>query len=333
MKLFIKEHLLLVGVQILQFLVVLSIYWLDGYRNIKPAFYSVFLGLFFLSCYLFYQYYSHRKFYKRLSNPLESLDESISKTEKTAISEALDLLLRDQYKYYQNQIKTLENTQEKHLKFMNQWVHQMKTPLSVIELTAQNLDEPDSSDIREETEGIKTGLNTILYMARLQTFEQDFYVQPVVLSEIINEVNKENKRFYIRNKVYPKLQEERSKITVETDEKWIFFILSQLIHNGVKYSTGKSNSIIISIYEKDGEAVLEVTDFGVGIPDSDKRRVFNAFYTGENGRKFRESTGMGLYLAKEVVDHLGHRIEFDSEVGKGTSFRIIFSSTQNLTRM
>src|SRR5699024_6336335 len=110
-------------------------------------------------------------------------------------------------------IESLEEEQEKHQKFMNQWVHQMKTPLSIIELAAQNLDEPDSSDIREETERMKTGLNTILYMARLQTIEQDFTIQPVVLSKIVNEVNRENKRFYIRNRVYPKFQEEKEEIT------------------------------------------------------------------------------------------------------------------------
>src|SRR5699024_3687868 len=115
------------------------------------------------SCYLFYYYYSHRKFYRRLSTPLKSLDESFTKTEQTPISQALDQLLKDQYKYYQEKIESLEEEQEKHQKFMNQWVHQMKTPLSIIELAAQNLDEPDSSDIREETERMKTGLNTILY--------------------------------------------------------------------------------------------------------------------------------------------------------------------------
>lgn len=331
MKLFIKEHASLIVVQALQFLVILSIYWLDGYRHIRPALYGVFLGLFFLGCYLLYQYYSHRKFYERLSKPLVSFDDSFIKTEQTPISAALDQLLRNQYKYYQEQIQTLEYRQEKHLKFMNQWVHQMKTPLSVIELIAQNLDEPDSSDIREETEQMKVGLNTVLYMARLQTIEQDFTIQPVVLSKIVHEVNRENKRFYIRNKIYPKLQEEKEGIIVETDEKWLFFILSQLINNAVKYSIGKSNHILISIYEKDKEAILEVTDFGVGIPDSDKKRVFNAFYTGENGRKFRESTGMGLYLIKEVAEYLGHGIALDSQVGEGTTFRIIFSTTQNLT--
>lgn len=332
MKLFFREHLLLIFVQLIQFTVIFSIYWLDGYQQLKPAFYGIFLGFFILCCYLFYQYYSRRQYYGRLSQPLESLDESFQKPEQTPVSEALESLLREQYKHYQIQIKKLEYTQEEHLKFMDQWVHQMKTPLSVIELSAQNLDEPDSSNIREETDRMKIGLNTVLYMARLRSIEQDFHIKPVVLSKIIHEVNGENKRFYIRNKVYPKLQIEK-ELTVESDEKWLYFMLTQLINNAVKYSAGKGNHILLSLYEREKEAVLEVKDYGVGIPHTDLKRVFAPFFTGENGRKFRESTGMGLYLTKEVAEHLGHRIELDSTVGEETTFRIIFSETQNLTAL
>ena len=74
-------------------------------------------------------------------------------------------------------------------------------------------------------------------------------------------------------------------------------------------------------------------DFGVGIPVVDVKRIFNKFYTGENGRKYRESTGMGLYLVKEVAERLEHRLELESKVGVGTTVRIIFSNTQNLTSM
>ncbi|KKB35533.1 sensor histidine kinase [Bacillus thermotolerans] len=333
MKLFLREHMLLIIMQVLQLAVILSIYWLDGYHSMRLAFYAFFLGLFFLGCYLAYQYYSRRRFYNRLSNPLASLDESFQRTEQAPVSEALDRLLIEQYRLYQKQIHTLTYQQEQHLTFMDQWVHQMKTPLSVIELTAQSLDEPDSSNIREETERMKTGLHTILYMARLRSIEQDFHIKPVALSKIIHDVNGENKRFYIRNQVYPQLREEREGITVESDEKWLFFMLSQLIHNAVKYSKGKSGHIVLSVYEQDGEAVLGITDFGVGIPVSDQKRIFDAFYTGENGRVFRESTGMGLYLTKEAAEHLGHRIEVESAVGEGTTFRIIFSAAQNLTSM
>ncbi|KKI90865.1 membrane protein [Bacillus sp. SA1-12] len=333
MRLFLKEHVLLIAVHVIHFFVILGIYWLDGYRHLLPALYAIFLGLVFLTGYLVYRYLSRRQFYMRLTNSLDSLDDSFQTTEPSPISVALDQLLKDQYKLYQTKIKALESKQEEHLKFMDQWVHQMKTPLSVIELIAQNLDEPDSSSIREETDRMKTGLNTILYMARLRTIEQDFHIKPVKLSKMVNEVNGENKRFYIRNKVYPHLLQQKTDITVETDEKWMFFILSQLINNAVKYSKGKSNKIDISIYEKAGEVVLEVKDYGVGIPEADKRRVFAPFYTGDNGRKFRESTGMGLYLTKEACEHLRHRIELESKVGEGSTFRIIFGTTQNLTTM
>ncbi|GAB2535293.1 sensor histidine kinase [Gracilibacillus alcaliphilus] len=333
MKLFLKDHALLIGLQILQFTAILLIYWLDGYPNLLPALYAIFLGFCLLGGYLVYRYLNQRIFYQRLSRPLESLDASLQKTEQTPISEAMDQLLRTQYKHYQEQIKRIEQERENHLKLMDQWVHQMKTPLSVIELTAQNLDEPVSSSIREETERMKTGLHTILYMARLRTIEQDFHIKPILLSRLVHEVNGEHKRFYIRNQVYPKIEESRKGITVQTDGKWLFFILSQLVLNAVKYSAGKSNRIVISIYEQEREAVLEVTDYGVGIPMTDQKRIFDAFFTGENGRHFRESTGMGLYLAKEAIQHLEHRIEIDSVVGEGSTFRIIFSETQNLTAL
>ncbi|MGN9867219.1 sensor histidine kinase [Bacillus swezeyi] len=335
MKLFFREHYLLIAVQGLQFFTMLLIYWLDGYRQIRPALYAVFLGFFLLGCYLFYHYYTRRKFYERISSRLVSLDDTFLKTNQpqSPLSEALEQLLKSQYRHYRHELKALESGKKEHLTFMDQWVHQMKTPLSVIELTAQNLDEPESSSIREETERIKTGLNTILYMARLRTIEQDFRVKPVVLADIVHEVNQENKRFYIRSQVYPKFEEQQKGIIVETDEKWLFFMLSQLINNAVKYSAGKSNTIMISLYEKEGEAVLEVQDFGAGIPDIDQKRIFDPFFTGENGRRFRESTGMGLYLTKAAADHLGHRVELDSEEGKGTTVRLIFSATQNLTSM
>ncbi|MFS0671601.1 sensor histidine kinase [Ornithinibacillus sp. 179-J 7C1 HS] len=333
MKLFFKEHFLLVVVQCIQLLVILSLFWLDGYQNLKLFFYAAFLVFFLLTCYLIIHYRYRHKLYARLTTPLESLDNSFQKLDESPISVALHQLLSQQYKLFLSQLEVMEKQQTEHRRYMDRWVHQMKTPLSVIELTAQNIDEPESSSIREETERIKTGLNTVLYMARLKTIEQDFHIKPVVLSNLIDEVNGENKRFYIRNQVYPKLNLEKEGITVETDEKWLFFILTQLLHNAVKYSAEKSNQIIISIYERGKEAILEVKDFGIGIPEADRKRIYDPFFTGENGRKYRESTGMGLYLTKETLDHLGHQLEVESKVGEGTSFRIIFSETQNLTTM
>ena len=331
MKLFIKEHLLLIMVQCLQFSIILLIIWLDGYDDWKILLYAFFIGLFFLSGYLIYQYMTHRNFYKRLEKEFLSLDESLEKTGSTAVSEAFDELIRSQYRMYIKKIKEIESTKEQHLEFIDRWVHQMKTPLSVIELTAQNLDEPDSSSIREETERISNGLHTVLSMARLRTIKDDFHIKPVYLEKLIHEVNQENKRFFIRNKVYPKLEKGDGEWIVESDEKWLFFVITQLIHNGVKYSTGKTNKISLSLYEREEAIVLEIKDYGIGIPVVDQKRIFQPFFTGENGRKYRESTGMGLYLVKETLDYLGHSIEMKSVVEEGTTFRIIFETNTNLT--
>ncbi|PAD19665.1 sensor histidine kinase [Terribacillus saccharophilus] len=333
MKLFLREHVLLIMVQLFQCVMVPILFWLDGYRDVGVSVYAFFLSLLLITAFLCYRYFSRRNFYKRLQHSLTSLDQSLETTERAPISGALDDLLAAQFRLYQEELLKGEDRQDEHLLFMDRWVHQMKTPLSVIELTAQTLDEPESSSIREETDRMREGLNTVLYLARLRTITEDFHIKPVVLSKLIHEVNQENKRFYIRNEVFPVLKEEKAGAIVETDEKWLFFLLAQLVHNAVKYSAGKSNQLVLSLYERSGELVLEVKDFGVGVPVVDRKRIFNKFYTGENGRKYRESTGMGLYLVKEVADKLEHGLEMDSTVGEGTTFRIIFSKTQNLTSM
>lgn len=332
-KLFLQEKQSLIMMNILQITVILLLFWLDGYKSKQMIFYVLFLSIFILTCYLVVNYITRRNFYARLQCAQTTLDESIQKYDNVPISEALERLLKLQYQLYMEKIGTIEAKKEEHFMFMDRWVHQMKTPLSVIELTAQDLDEPESSNIREETEQMKTGLNTVLYMARLRTIEKDFRIQPVLLEKVIRDVNVDLKRFYIRNEVYPKLEIQRANITVESDEKWLFFMLSQLIYNAVKYSKGHSKQINISLFEQQEAAIIEIEDFGIGIPPNDMRRIFDAFYTGQNGRLYRESTGMGLFLVKEVTQYLQHNVEVESEVGKGSRFRIIFSPTQNLTKM
>ncbi|MFP7495473.1 sensor histidine kinase [Terribacillus saccharophilus] len=333
MKLFLREHVLLIAVQVFQCVMVSVLFWLDGYRNIGVSLYALFLSLLLVAAFLCYRYISRRKFYQRLQQSFTALDQSLESTERAPVSAALDNLLTAQYRLYKEELLKGEDRQTEHLLFMDRWVHQMKTPLSVIELTAQTLDEPESSSLREETDRMRDGLNTVLYLARLRTIAEDFQIKPIVLSKLIHEVNQENKRFYIRNEVFPVLKEEKAGAMVETDEKWLFFLLGQLVHNAVKYSAGKSNQLVLAVYERSGELVLEVKDFGVGIPAEDRKRIFNKFYTGENGRKYRESTGMGLYLVKEVAEKLEHGLEMESTVGEGATFRIIFTKTQNLTSM
>lgn len=323
-KLFLREHVLLIVLQFIQSMMIIGVFWLAGYRDIELAVYSLFLMCFFLICYLVYQYITRKKYYHRLEHPIKTFDESNQSLGEAPVAMALQEVLMSQYKIYAHDREHLKKEQADHHAFLDRWIHQMKTPVSVIELVSQDIDEPEASDVREETDRLKEGLNTVLYMARLRSIQADFHIEKVTLRSLIQEVNNEQKRLFIRNKIYPDIKEGKENMLVETDEKWLYFMLTQIIQNAVKYSQGHADKVVINLYERSGSAVCEVIDSGVGIPDSDKNRLFDLFFTGENGRKFRESTGVGLYLVKIVADYLGHTLEVESDEEKGTIFRIVF---------
>ncbi|MBW3496738.1 sensor histidine kinase [Bacillus sp. FDAARGOS_1420] len=323
MKLFLREHIPLIITINLQLITTLMVYWLDGYHYILTALYSVFLGGCFLIGYLIYRYYSHYRYYNALSHPNQKFQESLRKIEYTPISIFLKNLLEAQYSQYQKQLKIWEYKQKDHLIFMNQWVHQMKTPVSVVELIIQEEHGEAFESIAEEIDRMKYGLDMVLHMARLEELEQDFCVERIALKTLVQELIHENKRLFIRNYVYPKIKIVQ-EYTVESDRKWLRFIVNQILSNAIKYSAGSRTNITIAVFEKDKSVVLEIQDYGVGIPKEDLPRVFRPFYTGENGRKFKESTGMGLYLVKNIITRLSHKIEIESEFDKGTKVRIVF---------
>ncbi|AWB43530.1 sensor histidine kinase [Paenibacillus sp. CAA11] len=331
MKLFLREHLALTLWTLAELLVVVLVFWYDGYDHWLTALYAVLLGLFFYAGYLTFRYTTHRIFYYRLSRRMESMKEFVPSPENAPLSRALDDLMDAQYGHYHALLQSYELKQKEHLTFMNQWVHQMKTPLSVIEMTAHDEDEDDPRfrSITEEADQIRRGLEMVLYAARLDAFEQDFSVEPVLLRDVAGEAVHELKRFFIRNHVYPEILIEPD-LSVQSDAKWLRFVLLQVLSNAIKYSSGSGEKVTIRACALDKSIILEVLDRGAGIPKADLQRVFRPFYTGENGRFFKESTGMGLYLAKEVLTKLGHRIELESAVGEGTLVRIICSREHDI---
>jgi signal transduction histidine kinase len=128
---------------------------------------------------------------------------------------------------------------------------------------------------------------------------------------------------FIRSQVFPKVEID-PRIHVLSDEKWLNFILSQLVTNAVKYSAGKGRNVFISAREEWDYIQMEVKDEGIGIPTHDLARIFDPYFTGDNGRQFPAATGMGLYLVHEICDRLGHHVEAESELHAGTTLRLKF---------
>lgn len=323
LKLFIRDHLLLIILQIVQMLTLISLLWLSDVHEWSIVSYSLLLCSFFLLTYLIYRYVSQRKLYQLLSRQIQSLDESLQPLDDHPLSQAVYQLLRKQYDHFQGEIISLHEKQKEHLIFIDRWVHQMKTPLSVIELMTHDLDEPEASSLREEADRLKTGLTTALYMMRLRNIEHDFNVKRLNLREMIQNIIADQRRLLIRHGIYPKMKIP-DDIFVYTDKKWFHFIMSQLIENAVKYSKSHSNRLDILADQSEGATTLVIQDFGIGIPKEDIRNIFKPFYTGKNGRLYHESTGVGLYLVKEISAYLEHDIKVDSKVGEGTRFEIVF---------
>ncbi|MFD1448776.1 sensor histidine kinase [Oceanobacillus profundus] len=323
-RLFLRDQFPLILINFIQLLLVLFVVWMSGFQQFSLLIYALFLGIFLLTIYLVFRYITHRRFYHRLTRQISSLDEVFESLDTAPVSAALSDLLKAQHRLYVNDMQQQEKKRKDHLTFINQWVHQMKTPLSVVELIIQDRDDEQMMSIQEETDKLEKGLEMVLYVARLDAFEQDFHVQPVSLKAAVDEAIQDNKRLFIKNQVYPDVQV--SPAMVESDEKWLEFIFNQVITNGIKYSSGIGKKVSIYDQKTENGIDLVIQDMGVGIPMTDLKRVFDPFFTGENGRVYRESTGMGLYLVKEVCEKLGHEVHIESAQGEGTLVKVSFIS-------
>lgn len=323
MRLFLREQRPVIVIYFIQLAVVTFVYWLDGYRNAAVSMYAVLLSSCLLAGYLVFRYLTHRSFYRRLQEPAESIGDFTDVKPSSPLSESLHRLLKSQYRHYISELSGQTEKIEGHIRFINQWVHQMKTPISVIHLMVQQESDSRSVAIADELDRLRKGLDMVLYTARLDQFEHDIYVETLGLEKLVRSLITAQKRLFIRGKVFPVIEME-PQLSVVSDEKWLTFVLTQLITNAVRYTLRENGKLYFRAYAKNGRTMLEIEDEGIGIPESDLPRVFDAYFTGENGRRFQESTGMGMYLAKEICRKLGHELDIESEEGRGTLVRMKF---------
>lgn len=244
MKLFMREQSPLIIVYLAQLMMITLVYRLDGGSGVTVSLYAALLSTILLLGYLAYRYLANRTFYERLMTVPVSLEESGGPAQNTPLAGSLRMLLAQQFRLYQNDLHNYRHKLEEHIHFINQWVHGMKTPLSVIHLMIQDKDGPPFTAIGDELDRLKKGLETVLYSARLDTFEHDFYVERLELSAVVRSVTSEQKRLFIRKRVFPVISVE-SGISITSDEKWLSFVITQLITNALRY-TVEEGSLCIS---------------------------------------------------------------------------------------
>lgn len=222
-------------------------------------------------------------------------------------------------KQHIREINQIQEMQKDHYDFIVSWFHEIKTPIAVIRLLQQT--DMDENSLREEITKIENFVDQALYYAKLDSFNQDYEIQNCDMIQISKEAVKTHSKTFISKKIRIDLQAET--LVVQSDPKWLLFIVNQLLTNSLKY-TEYGGKITISAYETPQEKQLIIQDSGIGISQKDLPRIFNRGFTGETGRTHAMSTGMGLYLAQSLSNKLGHYISCTSEVGVYTLFIIHF---------
>lgn len=322
-RLFIREHLMLLIFQFILVLFVMLLYWLDGFRNVDTAVYSIVISSILMLTFLGTLFVKKYAFYKKILSVPNKIEVVLQREAQSPEIKQVETYLQHIYRLYQKEVQLLYASQNRHLQFMNSWVHQMKTPISVIELMTQESEQVDSNSVSEEMERLKRGLEAVLMNARLDTFEEDMQIEQIDLKRLVSEVVTENKRLFIGHRVFPMITIEEDCI-ITSDRKWIRYVIAQFITNAIKYTFEQNKKVYFESKVEEDQVIFSVRDEGIGIPASDIKRVTKAFFTGENGRKTGESTGMGLYLAQEICNRLGHEMEITSTVGQGTTVSILF---------
>ena len=209
-----------------------------------------------------------------------------------------------------------EQIEEKDMaEYYTMWVHQIKTPIAAMRLLLQSEDTPKSRDGAEELFHIEQYVEMALHYSRLDSDTTDFVIRKTSLDEIVREAVRKYAKLFIRKKI--RLDYQPLNIEVLTDEKWLEFVIEQILSNAVKY-TPKGT---VSIY-MENEDTLIIEDTGIGIRAEDLPRVCERGYTGYNGHSDKRSTGIGLYLCRRVLEQMSHSIEIESEMGKGTRVKI-----------
>ena len=296
------------------------------------VFYVPFLILISFSLICGYDFWRKRNYYNRFIQCLSDLDE------KYLITELIEEPHFIEGKIMVDSIYEIDKAMKEHLnkslfcqselkEYIEMWCHEVKTPVATSQMVIENNKNEINDSIKEELVKIDDYVEQVLFYARSENVEKDYLIKEVCLQDVVNTVIKRNKKDLISKKI--RIDLDDLNIVIPSDKKWLEFILHQIINNAIKYS---QNQPFIHIYAQKYKDHVElmIQDNGIGILESEIDRVFDKGFTGSNGRNFKKSTGIGLYLCKKLCLRLNHQIKIASSHGN-TVVTIIFPNNSYIT--
>lgn len=257
--------------------------------------------------------YARRKaYYDAISSTLKHLDQKYLLCECIEDANFLDgkllyEIVHETNKSMIDHVNLFKNRQLEYKEYIEMWVHEVKTPLAASRLIMDNNPSPINESVLEELTKVEEYVEQALFYARSSTLEKDYMIKETKLDEIINKVIRKHSKVFIYRKI--KLNLENLDFIVYSDSKWIEFIINQVISNAIKYCDPTTPVISINAKQHANMVLLEIKDNGCGVLASDLPRVFDKGFTGTNGRNNQASTGIGLYLCKQLCNKLNLDIQ------------------------
>ena len=323
---YIKERIPFLIINLVLFFIVAIFMYI---ANVPKSIIIIVFSIWFLPLvsYIVIELIKSRRYFDSINNVLENLDKKYLLPE--VIDEAnfiegkiLNNILKTLSKDMNERVKYFKDEQLEYREYIETWVHEIKTPIASTKLILENDDSKLSERVNYEIRKVENYIDQVLYYARSSDVSKDYIIKEFDLRAVVMKSIKSNSRDFINKKIKLELKEVSGKIF--SDAKWIEFIINQVIVNAIKFS--EANKGVVEIYSEEYEnnIVLTIKDNGVGISGKDIDRVFEKGFTGENGRRFGKSTGIGLYLCKNLCRKLGLGITITSKVNEGTKVNIVF---------
>ncbi|MEK4468295.1 MULTISPECIES: sensor histidine kinase [Bacillus] len=323
---FIKDKMVVILSNVLVFIILAGILLTVNVQFIIIFF--VFCIWFFpLIIYMAIEFIKCKNYYNEINGILENLEKKyllpeVVKESNFIHGEKLNAILKEVSRDMHENVKYYSDMQSDYREYIETWVHEIKTPIASTKLIIENNQNEVTNKIDSQLDRIEGFVEQVLYYSRSNNVGKDYIIKPINLDDVVRTVIKRNYRDFIHKRI--KLDMKNINEIVYSDKKWVEFIVHQILGNSIKYSNNKEQMIRIYSIKKANSVILTIEDNGVGIITKDINRVFEKGFTGENGRRFSKSTGMGLYLCEKLCSKLGMKIGIESEVNKGTRVTLIF---------
>lgn len=308
-------------------MVLLSLFLLSTGSTFDTVFLITAIWLAIVISYFTASFLVRRRYLGNLIEMSENIDEKyliseIMEKPSRIDDEVFYRLLKSADRAMLEKISEIKQESQDYKEYIEQWVHEAKTPITAMRLICENNRESIPKALNAELEKLNNYVEQALFFARSEYTQRDYLIREIRLEDIVHQAIAQNRQLLMQNNV--RLEVDSSELTAYTDEKWITFILSQLLQNAVKY---KSDTPVIKfdIWQEDNRTMLSITDNGIGIESDALPRIFEKGFTGQNGRENTYATGIGLYLCKRLCDRLQVGLEAASEGSSCTTFTLIFN--------